>query len=202
MNSTREIILQKAFGLFLQHGYDNVSMAILQKETGLSRGALYHHFKSKEQIFIEVIETFYIMTPTTTSKPLNITTLDGFYHDYLAHISMVFKMLRVNMNGASSVNDCNFFSLGLDAMRRYPGFKEKIRIINKEIHKIWVSVIKTAREKGEIKSVMKDEQIADFFIYSNGGIGMQYTIEGRGIEAEGELLQLWDGFYQQIKHTI
>jgi AcrR family transcriptional regulator len=81
MNSTRQMILQKAFKLFLQSSYDSMSMIKLQEETGLSRGALYHHFKSKEQLFIEVIETFYIAAPTTTNKPLDVNSLYGFYHD-------------------------------------------------------------------------------------------------------------------------
>jgi hypothetical protein len=46
---------------------------------------------------------------------------------------------------------------------------------------------------------MSDKQIANCFIYINEGIGSRYTLEGRGIDAEKELLQLWDSFYKEIK---
>jgi TetR/AcrR family transcriptional regulator, transcriptional repressor for nem operon len=199
MNSTREIILQKAFMLFLQNSYDSMSMIKLQEETGLSRGALYHHFKSKEQLFIEVIEKFYIATPTTPNKPLDIHTLYGFYHDYFEHVIGVFKILRESMQATNPDSDFNLFSLGLEAMKRYPGFREKIRTINIEVRKIWIHVVKTARESGEIVSVMSDEQIANCFVYLNEGIGTRFTMEGRGNEADKELLELWDCFYNQIK---
>jgi hypothetical protein len=49
---------------------------------------------------------------------------------------------------------------------------------------------------------MTDEQIADCFIYLSEGIGSRFTLEGRGPEAGEKMVQLWDGFYSQIKHKI
>ena len=200
-NSTRGIILHKAFMLFIQHGYDGMSMLKLQEETNLSRGALYHHFKRKDQLFAEVIETFYIATPTTPNQSLEISSLYGFYHGYFEHTVRVFKVLRESMKEINPENDFSFFSLGLDAMKRYPGFREKIRIINAEVRKIWIYVVKTARENGEIQSKMSDDQIAGCFIYLSEGIGTRFTLEGRGIDAGEELIKLWDSFYNEIKYN-
>lgn len=198
-NKTREIILHKAFMLFLHYGYNGMSMLRLQEETGLSRGALYHHFKSKEQLFAEVIENFYIATPTTPVKPLDVSSLYKFYHGYYEHTILVFKTLRESMKEISPENDFSFFTLGLDAMKRYAGFREKMRKINEEIRKIWIYVVKTAREKREIQSEMSDDQIAGCFIYVSEGIGTRFTLEGRGMDAGDELIQLWDSFYNEIK---
>ena len=174
-------------------------MQEIVEKTGMSKGAFYHYFDSKEQLFIEAVETFYIAIPTTPQKSLNTDSLYGFYHDYLKHISSVFKSLRKSMKATNPEQDFNFFSLGLDAMKRYPGFREKIRKVNEGVSNIWINVVKTARKKGEIASVMSDKQIANCFIYINEGIGSRYTLEGRGIEAEKELLHLWDSFYKEIK---
>jgi AcrR family transcriptional regulator len=199
LNATRELILQKAFVLFLQHGYDGMSMLKLQEETGLSRGALYHHFKSKDQLFTEVIETFYITNPTTTNRSIDINSLYGFYHGYFEHTVEVFKVLRERMKEINPDSSISFFTLGLDAMKKYSGFREKIRNINSEVRKIWIYVVEKARMNGEIQSEMTDKQIADCFIYLSEGIGTRFTLEGRGIEAGGELIQLWDSFYSSIK---
>lgn len=49
---TREIILEVSKRLFLENGYENTSIQdILNNLKGLSKGAIYHHFKSKEAIF-------------------------------------------------------------------------------------------------------------------------------------------------------
>ena len=199
MNPTREIILKRAFLLLVQHGYEGMSMLDLQRETGLSRGALYHHFKSKDELFAEVIDTFFIATPTTPDQALDITSLYAFYHGYYEHIKSVFKVLRENLKEISPENDFSMFSLGFDAMKRYTWYREKIRIIHDEVKKIWIHVVKTARETGEIETEMSDEHIAGCFIYLNEGIGIQFTSEGRGRDAEEELIKIWDSFYNEIK---
>ena len=48
--STKERILNEAFGLFLAQGYDKVSMDDVAKAAGLSKGGLFHHFGSKYEL--------------------------------------------------------------------------------------------------------------------------------------------------------
>lgn len=199
MNTTRNKILHKAFILFLLHGYDGMSMIKLQEGTGLSRGALYHHFKSKDQLFNEVIETYYIHIPTTTNQQLKVNSLYEFYQGYFEHTIRFFKVLREGMKDIQPDNTYSFLTLGIDAMKKYSGFRDKIRNINSEVRKIWTYVVKSARENGEIQSNMSDAQIADCFIYLSEGIGTRFTIEGRAIDAGDELIQLWNGFYNEIR---
>ena len=52
---TVKLILDTAVELFLKKGYENTSIQdIVNQLGGLSKGAIYHHFKSKEAILIEV----------------------------------------------------------------------------------------------------------------------------------------------------
>jgi AcrR family transcriptional regulator len=53
---TRTEILKVALQLFLKKGYKEVSYSDLIAKTGLSKGALYHHFKSKEDLLIATFE--------------------------------------------------------------------------------------------------------------------------------------------------
>ena len=50
-NQTRDQILQAAKRLFIKKGYAAVSMSDLCSATGLSRGGLYRHFSSTDEIF-------------------------------------------------------------------------------------------------------------------------------------------------------
>lgn len=54
---TRERILQIAQELFVDHGYAATSIADIAEGLGTSKAALYHHFKSKEQILEELLAT-------------------------------------------------------------------------------------------------------------------------------------------------
>ncbi|MEC0256851.1 TetR/AcrR family transcriptional regulator [Paenibacillus lautus] len=50
-------ILTVAFNLFMQKGYEQTSIQdIINELGGLTKGAIYHHFKSKEEIWQAVID--------------------------------------------------------------------------------------------------------------------------------------------------
>lgn len=52
----REALIAAARELFLAHDYDQVSTAQILDRSGVSRGALYHHFPSKLDLFRAVYE--------------------------------------------------------------------------------------------------------------------------------------------------
>ena len=58
MNQTKEHIITVACELFLQKSFKEVTMKEIVKQTGLSKGAFYHYFESKEQLFQEVLDFF------------------------------------------------------------------------------------------------------------------------------------------------
>lgn len=49
-------ILDTAERLFIEKGYEHASLQDIIDETGLSKGAIYHHFSSKEDIFYSVCD--------------------------------------------------------------------------------------------------------------------------------------------------
>lgn len=53
---TREQILQAAKHLFAQRGYHNTSIYELFEKAGITKGALFHHWKSKEELALSVLE--------------------------------------------------------------------------------------------------------------------------------------------------
>ncbi len=54
---TVNLILGVAFRLFMEKGYEHTSIQdIINNLGGLSKGAIYHHFKSKEDILVAVID--------------------------------------------------------------------------------------------------------------------------------------------------
>lgn len=54
---TVNLILDAAFRLFIEKGYERTSIQdIINELGGLSKGAIYHHFKSKEDILVAVTD--------------------------------------------------------------------------------------------------------------------------------------------------
>jgi AcrR family transcriptional regulator len=52
----RAELLDRATGLFLQHGYENVSLNDLIADAGVSKGAFYHWFPSKDALVAALAE--------------------------------------------------------------------------------------------------------------------------------------------------
>ena len=55
---TRRRILEAAEECFARYGYDSTGVAEICKAAAVSKGALYHHFASKQAIFVEMFETW------------------------------------------------------------------------------------------------------------------------------------------------
>ena len=53
---TRKRILDAAQSLFSQSGYDATGVAEICRAAGVSKGAFYHHFPSKQAIFLELLD--------------------------------------------------------------------------------------------------------------------------------------------------
>ena len=54
LSERRTDILRGARECFVTHGYDGATVSRLEKETGKSRGAIFHHYRNKETLFREV----------------------------------------------------------------------------------------------------------------------------------------------------
>jgi AcrR family transcriptional regulator len=52
----RSQILDGARACFARHGYEGATVRRLEEETGLSRGAIFHHFRDKESLFLALAE--------------------------------------------------------------------------------------------------------------------------------------------------
>ena len=54
--SKRNAILAAATRLFSENGFTGASMAALSKAAGAAGGTIFHHFKNKEDLFLNILE--------------------------------------------------------------------------------------------------------------------------------------------------
>ncbi len=55
-------ILEAAFKVFVEKGYSKATMDDIVDSSGLSKGALYHYYKSKKDLFLSLIEHWEVYT--------------------------------------------------------------------------------------------------------------------------------------------
>ena len=86
---TRTSILKVALILFLEKGYKNVSYQDLVKKTGLSKGAIYHYFASKEELLVAVFDLFFESSgQDITMEPENMVMDYESFKKFYAYIKM------------------------------------------------------------------------------------------------------------------
>jgi AcrR family transcriptional regulator len=56
MEATRRRVLDGARRAFAEHGYEGATVRLLEEQTGLSRGAIFHHFPDKDALFLALAE--------------------------------------------------------------------------------------------------------------------------------------------------
>jgi len=75
----RAEILNAAFKLFLERGYDNTSVNDVIAHAGLSKGMVYHHFDSKESLLTALFEritdrTYQVLAPVIEAQGIDART--------------------------------------------------------------------------------------------------------------------------------
>lgn len=77
----RQRILETAWGLFLEKGYDNTTVDEIIKACGISKGGFYHHFSSKEDLLIYLSDLFDAQYKLSTEKlDRALPTMDKLFY--------------------------------------------------------------------------------------------------------------------------
>ena len=198
--SSKDVIIDTALKLFLQKSYHEVTMQDIVQETGLSKGAFYHYFSSKEQVFDEVTKVYFGSTQLEVYSRIVEYSLWDFCQEYLRESSeRMYTYANKSENGKGSMAG-NRFGLIFDAMKLLPEFKKNQEERKKEELKYWTSIIAQARENGEIKSGgVSDKQIAKLFIYQNYGARIYFVMHKQVEEVINEIAVQFKAIYDIIK---
>lgn len=175
MNETKQHILKISLILFLRYSYRDVTMNQIVQKTGLSKGAFYHYFESKDDLFKEIVYMFFLIGAVDYNS-FGRDSLKLFYHqyvDFLDHSMMEIDSM-VNASDDYSSNH-NFFVILFGAGRMFPEFLLKERELHEIDVEAWTVVISDAKKSGEIKTISSDKEITELFLYCTDGVFLRYV---------------------------
>ncbi|MBR0751583.1 TetR/AcrR family transcriptional regulator [Bradyrhizobium jicamae] len=103
---TREKLLASAYEVMAREGYEGASIDRIAEEAGFSKGAFYSNFESKEEIFLELLETHSVA---------DVGEITGLLKD----VQDPRKMIEIISDWAGSrAKDPSWGMLALDLFRR------------------------------------------------------------------------------------
>lgn len=208
MNETKVYILKTSLLLFLQKSYKDVTMSDIVKNTGLSKGAFYHYFKSKEELFREIVAMFFSMGKVNYDD-LSALTLKEFYGNYIDYLNNSLVEMSVMANekmgnseeSAKKIN-MNFFFIMFEAVNRFPEFLQMELEMHKADVTAWERVIASARKKGEIESKSSDPEIAELFLYCTDGVFLRFVNNDDPKAYKEFLTNAYDTIYSNIATNV
>jgi len=88
--ATRAALIKVATELFAAHGYEATAIPAILQAAGVSRGALYHHFESKEALFEAVLESVEadVMARATRAAAAARDPLEGLRRGCAAYLAL------------------------------------------------------------------------------------------------------------------
>jgi AcrR family transcriptional regulator len=193
MANSKKQILHTALKLFLNNSYTDVSLQDIVNEVGLTKGAFYHYYTGKEQVFAEAVEYFchHVTIPDYSTFPK--TSLKEFYKNYL-------KVIQKPDDFDDTDDDLNFFVFLSEASKRISDFQKIYAAPRQEELGAWTKIVGTAKRKREIKTSVPDEELAVMFLDMSDGIVMTRHISRRkGQETFKKLQKDWDNLYSLLK---
>lgn len=150
---TKNRILNAAITLMDEKGFNDTSIEEISKKAGVSVGAFYHYYKSKNDIFFE---TYKIFDDYLANEVAPLLIQDETFD----RIVTIFKYYaRYNKNR------------GLDAVRQLYNTQNKYFIDKgRYIYILLEKVINAGQEKKEITRNMGAEGIADYLLIMARGV--------------------------------
>src|SRR5699024_8406629 len=201
---TREHILEVSLLLFLQKSYKAVTLSEIVKTTGMSKGAFYHYFDSKQELFEEVVKFYFGDVLDIQFTSYDQGSLKGFYKDFLLHNRKQLNIFEKVNPSKSDDAHINHHVLLFDAITQLPYFRRMFNEHNQQELSVSKSVTLHDKATGEIKSEDSDDNIARMFMYMGDGNAIHSIFLNRKTSEIkkfiDDLKTIWDELYKLLRN--
>ena len=167
---TKNNILETAKKMILEHGFDNVSVDSIVEEAGVSKGAFYVHFESKDILASQIIIDY-------------VNEIDMDYKDYLIGLEGTVSTYEVIILMAEKIADVLENKIGYDNMRvLYKAHISKTAdtssttSYDRELYKMFEYILNKGLSTKEIQLNMPVDTLVHHLILAMRGITFEWCI--------------------------
>lgn len=193
---TRSKIVSSAAAVFAEYGYEGATLDLIAEQAGMTKGAVYWHFSSKGDLFLELVnqslrnllsglprqleEIFQSNTPQESIKLL---------------IESQFKACEEEKQGQPSL----FFEF--ISKRREPEIKEKLDQAFKELFEGTAEILKKLQQRNLISAGLDPQDLSVTLHGLLNGAVLMWTISPKSVPlasiADSIAKTIWEGIKPQ-----
>ena len=164
-DARREQILQAALICFGEKGYHASTMDDLVRASGLSKGSLYWHFRSKEEVFLAVFDAF-------------ADVLYGEWDAAAAASEDAIEVLQREFELSAEIfAGERVFLLAWAEFLSHPAARERLNGTYTIARRRLATIIEAGRTQGSLRSGPPAEQVASTLIGTIEGLFLQWLVD-------------------------
>lgn len=177
--ATRADIVGVARRLFSEHGYHTTSLADIQEATGLTKGAFYHHFRSKEDLALAVVELARVDYETHLLGPAGEAESPG------ERIRALLD-LTVELNARPEWCNCQMLAVLAAELTAADGrLRDAVRDLQVEMHNHWRDLLAEAAEAGQLSGRLDPAAAAQWIVSTMAGLMLARKLGSAQAPTEG-----------------
>jgi AcrR family transcriptional regulator len=186
LDARRREILDAARACFARHGYEGATVRRLEEATGLSRGAIFHHFRDKDSLFLAVAEDDAVAMVSTVAR----NGLVQVMRDLLDHAAS--GPAAAPAGGSPALDTAGWLGTQLEVSRRLrtdPEFAKRWAQRSDAIAEATRERLRRQREAGVLRDDVPLDVLAQFLELAYDGLVLHLAM-GRPANDLGPVLDL------------
>lgn len=190
---TRETILKEAAELFNQRGFFGAALSDVMEATGLEKGGIYNHFKSKDDLALQAFDYAVDLIRRELGRAIreNRNTVDRLH--------AIVAVFDREADGYPLPGGCPVMNTAIEADDAHPALRERARLAMDEWHQMVQRTVKRGQQKGEIRREVDPRLFSTIMISILEGALMQSRLYGGRESMDRALTYLTDYLEKELR---
>lgn len=190
---TKEKILQQAAELFNQQGYAGSSISDIMRVTGLQKGGIYNHFKSKDDLALQAFD-FAI----AQLRQHYLAAIHSKRHA-IERLQAIIGVFRSNIDNPVIKGGCPLLNTAVESDDAHPALRQRTQQAMNSWRNLFYRIIQKGIQKGEIRSTVNADEVTTIIISILEGAVMMSKLYGDSIHLERAINHLTHYIESQLR---
>jgi AcrR family transcriptional regulator len=188
-------IIQAALELFVRNGYHGTSISDITRKVGVTKGALYAHFNSKDEVLIRIIEEFeirFIDELIRSVSELSGNALAKFHH----------AISFTSQFAAQNQDLCVFLTFLTTELNADVDFEPALKNVYRKFQDFISQLVRQGMQQGLFKEGLDPDLAGLAFLAVHDGLLHQWVLNRDRVDGEQFVRNFRKIFmHGLVKHT-
>jgi TetR/AcrR family transcriptional regulator, transcriptional repressor for nem operon len=175
---TKARIIQQAAELFNQQGYAGSSIADIMQATGLKKGGIYNHFKSKDELALAAFD----YAESLLSK--RIWSVVKTKRNAIERLQALVASYLIYIDDPPIVGGCPILNTAIETDDTDSPLRDRVLQAMNSSRSLIVRIVQTGIKKGEVRATVEPDTVATIIFSTLEGAIMMSKLERNPIHLQ------------------